>query len=165
MSVRMIAFGLGSNVGERAKKLAEARHAIAYMDGVQPDSLHASSIIETAALLPEGAPEAWNIPFLNQVIIGKVTEAIAKHPEALLLSIKAIEKRLGRQDRGHWSPREIDVDIIAIEGVIYHSPTLTIPHPLAHTRMFVLEPLLQLWPECVLNNSILARQAWESVQK
>jgi 2-amino-4-hydroxy-6-hydroxymethyldihydropteridine diphosphokinase len=163
MCSKRIAFGLGSNLGERELRLAAARCALAQIEGIIESSLHASSMVETSALLPEGAPELWNMPYLNQVVMGRITEAAAQHPEALLAAVKTIETHLGRQHRGHWSPREVDIDIIAIEGITHHSATLTIPHPHAHRRAFVLQPLLELWPDCVLANGISARAAFDAL--
>jgi 2-amino-4-hydroxy-6-hydroxymethyldihydropteridine diphosphokinase len=161
MNGRKIAFGLGSNVGAREMHLAQARHALTALAG----ELQASHIDETPALLPEEAPEAWNIRYLNQVVMGRITEERAQHPEALLRAIKESETRLGRQDRGHWAPREVDIDIIAIEGVVYQSAILTLPHPQAHLRTFVLKPLVALWPDCVLAGGIRAMDAWEAHKK
>ena len=102
----MILIALGSNLGKREENLAHARAALV---GYDVELVAESSTIETPALLPDGAPEEWNIPFLNQVI------AVRTHlePMELLTVLKLIEAELGRQKREHWGPREIDLDILA----------------------------------------------------
>ncbi len=145
-----VAFGLGSNVGNREAMLAQAIKQLSALNGLDATSLHCSSIHENEALLPEGAPPEWNRPFLNQVITLEGERWVASEPERLLDAVKTIEQRLGRIDRGRWGPREIDIDLIAIEGVQYHSECLTLPHPQAHLRPFVTEPLTEIWPDALL---------------
>lgn len=145
-----IAFGLGSNIGDCAALLAAARQALAHLPGANPDSLRASQEYHNPALLPDNAPAEWNRPFINQVITLEASAALLSDPTALLGHIQAIEKRLGRIERGHWGPREIDIDIIAIEGRRHELPELTVPHPHAHQRLFVTEPLKEVWPDAPL---------------
>ena len=66
----MILLGLGSNIGNRAEYLSQA---VALLAAHQVTVTHASSLVETPALLPEAAPPEWDIPFLNQVIIVETT--------------------------------------------------------------------------------------------
>lgn len=146
-----VAFGLGSNLGAREHQLARACEALMALEGMEPGSLHVSPPEETAALLPEGAPPAWNLPYLNQVAVAAIDadSPLYRDPLALLSAVKHIERTHGRQDRGHWAPREIDIDILAMEGVRITSPSLTLPHPRAHERPFVYRPLATLWPEAL----------------
>jgi 2-amino-4-hydroxy-6-hydroxymethyldihydropteridine diphosphokinase len=141
-----IAFGLGSNLGEREANLMSA---INYL-GEYIANIKASEIFETKALLLENAPADWDINYLNQIVVGEIVKP--HNPELLLKSCKEIEAKMGRASGAKWSPRLIDVDIIAIEGVNWQSETLQIPHPLAHTRHFVLAPLAQVWAEALLAN-------------
>ncbi len=136
----MIFLALGSNLGDRAQYLAQARAVLAAFD---VEVTHASSIYETLALMPEGAPESWNMPYLNQVI------AVATHlaPLDLLACIKHIEVELGRNPEARWAPREIDIDIIAYDDWVMVDDHLTLPHPQMDSRRFVLEPLLEIAPE------------------
>ncbi len=129
------------------------------LEEADPLSLRASLIHETPAMLPQHAPVWWDRPYLNQVVLISASPDVWQHPEALLLKIKAMEKNLGRVERGRWGPREIDIDILAIEGVTHASPTLTIPHAAAHLRRFVLEPLNELWPDCLLAGEVATSQA------
>jgi 2-amino-4-hydroxy-6-hydroxymethyldihydropteridine diphosphokinase len=135
----MILLGLGSNLGNREANLEAARAALVAYDIAE---VIASGIYETPALMPEGAPEDWNIPFLNQVI------AIETHhaPEALLICLKNIEAELGRAPRSRWAPREIDIDILAYEDQVIITDSLVLPHPHMDVRRFVLEPLAEIAP-------------------
>lgn len=136
----MIVLALGSNLGDRADFLARARGMLE-QSGVR--ILRASREIETPALLPEGAPVEWNIAFLNQVLVVETAQA----PHALLRTTQHIERALGRQDRGRWGPREVDVDIICYHDEILNDTALTLPHAQMHRRDFVLLPLAEIAPE------------------
>lgn len=135
----MILLGVGCNLGDRAASLRRAAELLT-AEGVHIEQV--SSTIETPALLPPDAPAEWDIPFLNQV--WRVRSALA--PEALLVLVKRIEQAMGRQDRGRWGPREIDIDVLDMDGVVLDSPHLTLPHPGIAERRFVLEPLAEVAP-------------------
>jgi 2-amino-4-hydroxy-6-hydroxymethyldihydropteridine diphosphokinase len=96
-----------------------------------------STIHETAAVdAPAGSP-----PFLNVVLIG----ATSLSPQALLDAILAIEKRLGRTRGGvRNEPRVIDIDLILHGAARMRTRSLTLPHPRAHQRAFVMEPLREI---------------------
>lgn len=135
----MIFLALGSNLGNRAECLAQAQAVLIAFD---VNVIQASSIFETPALMPEGAPEDWNIPYLNQVL--QVETHLS--PIDLLSCIKHIEAELGRKPQARWAPREIDIDILAYEGRVMVSDLLTLPHPQLDQRRFVLEPLSEIAP-------------------
>jgi 2-amino-4-hydroxy-6-hydroxymethyldihydropteridine diphosphokinase len=153
-----IAFGLGSNIGNRANYLRQAVQHLCALQGLDSSEFQQSSIIETPAILPEGAPLDWDIAFFNQILVMRLHEPFISNPELLLQAIKIIEADLGRIQRGHWSPREIDIDIIAIEGLEWQSETLQIPHKHAHLRHFVLQPLCEIWADAILANGLSAYQ-------
>ncbi len=153
-----IAFGLGSNVGNRQQFLRQAVQNLCGLQGLDASSIIKSEVMEVQALLPEGAPPEWDINYLNQVVVMWVHEPFISNPELLLRAVKIIEADMGRVERGWWSPREIDIDIIAIEGVQWHSETLQIPHAQAHLRNFVLQPLASIWAEAVLANGLNAHE-------
>jgi 2-amino-4-hydroxy-6-hydroxymethyldihydropteridine diphosphokinase len=96
-----------------------------------------SAIHETAAVdAPEGSP-----PFLNSVVIGHSSLA----PDVLLAALLAMETRLGRVRRGvRNEPRIIDIDLILHGATRMRTRSLTLPHPRAHQRAFVMEPLSEI---------------------
>lgn len=138
-----VGFGLGSNLGCRETYLALAREALQWMMPIR--ELQYSPLYESAALLPENAEEGWNKPFLNQVMTAAV-DALPD-PHALLAQVKEIEEMLGRRARGHWGPREIDIDLLFVGGVVMESPSLILPHAQMHLRHFVMHPLADILPD------------------
>lgn len=136
-----VILGLGSNVGDRAENL---RAAIAELEQYV-ENIRKSEVLESAALLPENAPIDWDMPYLNMAIAGKTTLS----PRELLSTIKDIEQKLGREKIGHWSPRNIDIDILAFGDLQVDEPDLTIPHKELLNRDFALKPLLELAPDWV----------------
>lgn len=133
-----VILGLGSNVGDRSVYLRAAVAALS----VHVRSIRLSSIFESAAVLPDDAPPEWNLPYYNMALIGQTPLS----PLALLAAIKNIETNIGRTVRGHWAPREIDIDILALGEHVFASPSCTIPHPLLLERDFALLPLTQIAP-------------------
>lgn len=138
----MILLGLGSNLGDRKANLEAALAALGQGAGAPVKLLRVSSVYETAALLPEDAPEDWNIPYYNIVAVAESHLA----PEALLDAAKAVEQAMGRKDIGRWGPRVIDIDILACDGHIIDSERLTLPHPAMLEREFVMIPLAEIQP-------------------
>lgn len=129
--------GLGSNVGDRARNLAEARRLLGDRGA---RLLRQSSVLETE---PFGVTE--QPPFLNQVI--EVEWAATARD--LLAVAKSVESALGRTASYRWGPREIDVDILLFGGEVVDDPDLVIPHPGLREREFVLKPLAELRPDLV----------------
>ncbi len=135
----MIVLSLGSNIAPRKEYLASARKRIAEM----PDTriLKESTIIETE---PVGAPEEFaDRRYLNQVI------AVESGLGAYEFSkrIHAIEDALGRVRTDiRNTPRTVDIDIITFNDLVLNDPDLTVPHPRARERAFVLEPLREILP-------------------
>ena len=134
---------LGSNLGDREATLRAAVAAIGAIPGVKLTG--ASGIVESAALKPTGVDE--DAPsYLNAVVT--VRSAIA--PQDLLDALRGIENDLGRERLERWGDRTIDLDIIDAGGATMATDTLTLPHPRAAQRAFVLAPWLQIDPEAVL---------------
>lgn len=109
------------------------------------DSILSSSVIETSALLLPNSPQSWNMPFLNSVVLLKTNLSFLQVFE----EIKKIEAKMGRDFcSGRWSPREIDIDIITYNNLVYSNSEidLQIPHVQMHKRHFVLEPLCEIVP-------------------
>ncbi len=126
---------LGSNLGDRAWNLRRALHALRSAVNI----VRVSTIHETAAVdAPEGSP-----PFLNLVLIG--TTALS--PASLLAEILAIETHLGRaRRRVRNEPRLIDIDLILHGATRMRTRALTLPHPRALEREFVMAPLREISP-------------------
>lgn len=148
----MILLALGSNLGPRAQTLERARAAL---EAAGVHVLAASSLHETAALVPDGAPADWDRPYLNQVL--QVQTVLA--PAALLAATQAIELRLGRTTAPRWAPRVIDIDLLAHGTHVVDSAALTLPHPQLHLRRFVLAPLCEIAPQW--RHPVLGRTAAE----
>ena len=132
-------FGLGSNLGERRENLHQAVQMLREQ-GLQ--TVQVSPVVESPALLPEGAPPEWSLPFLNLVVEGEAQGS----PQQWLEWTKAIERKLGREQSARWSPRAIDIDILLWGEEIIRSEALCIPHPQIHKRAFVISPLVHLNP-------------------
>lgn len=131
--------GLGSNSGSRRANLAKGLAALRERD---VEVLRVSPVVESPALLPEGAPPDWNQPFLNVVAECRVHCG----PEQLLAAIHEIESEIGRREHEHWSPRPIDIDILLWGREQISTDALTIPHAALTQRSFVLSPLAALSP-------------------
>lgn len=99
--------------------------------------LHLSSVYETE---PEGSK---NQPHFLNMVVEVETERL---PKELLQLTQLIEKELGRERKEKWEPRTIDIDILFYDDLEFKSDNLTIPHPLALKRLFVLVPLCELEP-------------------
>ena len=136
-----VAIGLGSNVGDRAAMIAQAAELL----GEVMQKVEVSSLLETPALLKEGSPEEWNLPFLNAALIGETELS----PQELLKVCQNIEKQLQREKIGLWSPRTIDLDILLYGEQLIDEPHLQVPHPLMLERNFVMIPLIEIAGEWV----------------
>jgi 2-amino-4-hydroxy-6-hydroxymethyldihydropteridine diphosphokinase len=132
--VSRCAVGIGSNLGDRLAHLAAAIHGLAAAGRIGG----VSAVYETA---PIGGPDQG--PFLNAVAVIDT----AHTPEGLLRELLAIERSQGRVRTTRWGPRTLDLDVILWEREWISSPGLTIPHPRMTERRFVLEPLLEAWPD------------------
>lgn len=87
-------------------------------------------------------PDPDDPPFLNAVAIVETTLA----PEALLHELKAVEAAFGRQEGARNTPRTVDLDMIAYGRRVIEAPGLSLPHPRAHERLFVMGPLAEIAP-------------------
>jgi len=98
-------------------------------------------------------------PFLNAVA-ALDTEL---GPDALLDVLLAVEAAHGRVRDVRWGPRTLDLDLVWFEGVVRDDPRLTLPHPRAHEREFVLRPLCDLAPNLLLHGRT-AREWLDSLE-
>jgi 2-amino-4-hydroxy-6-hydroxymethyldihydropteridine diphosphokinase len=137
LTVVRAAIGLGSNLGDRARHIADAVAALTEMGSL----VRVSSIYETA---PVGGPKQG--PYLNAVVVID-TELL---PEELLQRCLEAERHQGRERRERWGPRTLDLDVLLYGDQVIDEERLQIPHPRMTERRFVLEPLLEAWPEATL---------------
>ena len=128
---------LGSNLGDREARLAQARQDLAATAG---HLIAASALYETAAWGLEDQPA-----FLNQVLALE-TELDAP---TLLAACLAAEQQQGRERLVRWAARTLDVDILLFGEGIIATPTLAVPHPALPARRFALVPLAELVPQLV----------------
>ena len=133
----MLILSLGSNLGDRRQLLQNAIRALEEQVGTL---LKCSSFYTTA---PVGfcSPNA----FLNAVVAMQTQLS----PCEVLHVTQEIERQLGRTQKslnGQHFDRPIDIDILAYDDVLVHTPDLVIPHPRLHLRRFVLEPLCEILP-------------------
>jgi 2-amino-4-hydroxy-6-hydroxymethyldihydropteridine diphosphokinase len=129
-----IYLGLGTNLGDRHENLLSAATLLPPKVAVVAQS----PIYQTP---PWGFTEQAD--FLNQVIKAETT----LNPKDLLKYVKKIEKKVGRTATFRWGPREIDIDILFYDNLVYEEKKLTIPHPRLHQRAFMLVPLADLAPK------------------
>ena len=127
---------LGSNVEPRADYLKRAIAALSSLPETQ--FVKASSVIETEPV--DVPPEFAALKFLNQVAVFETT----LDPFDFSRRMHAIEDGLGRVRTVRNGPRTIDIDLIDFGGEVVNTPELTLPHPRAHLRDFVLKPLAEL---------------------
>ncbi|MBE7339495.1 2-amino-4-hydroxy-6-hydroxymethyldihydropteridine diphosphokinase [Corynebacterium aurimucosum] len=108
---------------------------------------------ETVAASPVYATPPWGVTdqdeFLNAVLIVDVDCT----PLELLRRGQKLEEAAERVRVRHWGPRTLDVDIVQIDGVTSDDPELTLPHPYAHERAFVLVPWLAADEHAELNGT------------
>ncbi|MBI3850947.1 MAG: 2-amino-4-hydroxy-6-hydroxymethyldihydropteridine diphosphokinase [Verrucomicrobia bacterium] len=133
---------LGSNLGDSRQRILQAMKRLQELSS-QP--LLKSSLWQTAPVdCPPGSPK-----FVNAVV-GLVPPQ-GETPESLLAKLQAIEKKFGRHAKKILNePRPLDLDLIAFGTQTRSTEELTLPHPRAHQRRFVLQPLGEIAPELVL---------------
>lgn len=130
--------GLGANLGAPPAAFGAALRALARQPGI--DVLRVSSLYVSRPLDADG-PD-----YLNAVALLAVTLS----PLALLDALQAQEQAAGRTRAYRNAPRVLDLDLILFGAVRLQTPRLTLPHPRAHLRRFVLEPAHEVWPDAVL---------------
>lgn len=128
--IRPAVLSLGSNVGDRLANLQGAIEALA--DTPEVRLVEVSSVYECAAVdAPPDAPE-----FLNVIVLADTTLSVA----LLLDRVQAVEAAFGRERGERNAPRTLDVDLIVVGERLSDTEDLTLPHPRAHERAFVLVP-------------------------
>jgi 2-amino-4-hydroxy-6-hydroxymethyldihydropteridine diphosphokinase/dihydropteroate synthase len=140
-----IIFAIGSNLGDRESFLNNSITKLT--QNLDLINTKTSTILQNKALLLEGSPKSWDIDFFNIAFSADID--LKKHkPLDILKEIKSIEKNMGRIDRGRWSPREIDIDILAIDDLIVDHPgILQIPHQELFNRDFFMSKFIEIEPD------------------
>ena len=155
--------GLGANLGDARGTLTAAVHALAALPG--------AGLAGVSRLYVTAPVEVLDQPEFHNAVVGLDVPAGPAGPSspptgpiALLLALKSIERAFGRQERYRYGPRELDLDLLLFgdERVLVERPEagrsadpakatrlLEIPHPDAHSRLFVLAPLADLAPDLV----------------
>jgi 2-amino-4-hydroxy-6-hydroxymethyldihydropteridine diphosphokinase len=133
---------LGSNTGDSPKIVREAMRRL---QEFSMTPLLKSSLWKTTPLdCPPGSPI-----FANAVV--GLTPHDGETPESLLTKLQALEKEFGRKPKQVLNePRPLDLDLIAFGNERRETPSLTLPHPRAHERRFVMQPLSEIAPQLVL---------------
>ena len=134
---RRAVIALGSNLGNRLETLQGAVDALEDTPGVRIKAV--SPVYETQ---PWGVAPGSQPTYFNAVVVLKTTLP----PSSLLERAHAVEEAFHRVRSEHWGPRTLDVDIVAYADVVSDDPELTLPHPRAHERAFVLAPWLDVDP-------------------
>jgi 2-amino-4-hydroxy-6-hydroxymethyldihydropteridine diphosphokinase len=138
----MAIVAIGSNLGNSRELVRRA------MDRLQEFSdtpILRSSLYETSPVdCPPGSPN-----FINAV--AAFEPRASETPESLLKKLQALEQEFGRLPKKALNEsRPLDLDLIAFKAEVRNTPQLVLPHPRAHLRGFVLEPLAEIAPDFVL---------------
>ena len=134
---------LGSNLGDREGIIRAGIRDVAALPKVVVTG--ASGLVETPALKPQGV-DTDAPAYLNAVL----TVRTSLEPHELLRAINGVENEHGRVRNERWGDRTLDIDIIDFDGIVIASDDLTVPHPRAHERAFVLAPWLQVDTDATL---------------
>lgn len=139
---------LGSNLGNKIELMIAARDHVRAMNVPNEPFLQSSLYVTQPVDCPDGADM-----YLNAVI--EITWASAE--EELLLQCHRIEQSLGRiRTLSRCEPRTADVDVLYMDQVVCDTPTMVLPHPRAHLRKFVLQPLSDIRPDLILPGQSLS---------
>ena len=130
---------LGGNLGDPQSTLRQGITALA--DLPQGRLVATSSLYRSAALGHADQPD-----FVNAV--AQLSTELA--PQPLLAALLAIETHFGRERSFRNAPRTLDLDLLLYDAQTIDEPELVVPHPRMHERAFVLAPLLEIAPGCVI---------------
>lgn len=135
-----IVIALGANLGDPETTFDAAERALE--DRIGP-ILRRSRRQWTKPLLDPANPLPDQPRYLNSAVM--IETGVA--PLLVLSTLLQIEHELGRTRTVKWGPRTLDLDLIAADDAVITEPQLVVPHPEMHKRRFVLEPLVEIWPE------------------
>jgi 2-amino-4-hydroxy-6-hydroxymethyldihydropteridine diphosphokinase len=130
---------LGSNLDGPEERV---RQGIAALAGLPQSRLAAaSSLYRSAAVGYADQPD-----FINAV--AQISTALA--PQALLAALLGLERHYGRERSFRNAPRTLDLDLLLYDAQRIAEPGLVVPHPRMHQRAFVLAPIVEIAPDCVI---------------
>lgn len=138
-----VVIALGANLGDRGSALRAAAAAIAAVPGVRP--VASSHEVESVAATPDG-PDPSRPRYRNAVVVVDTDLS----PQTLLDALHGIEDDHGRTREVRWGDRTLDLDVVAVDDLRLDTPTLTVPHPRAAERDFVLAPWADADPDAML---------------
>lgn len=127
--------GLGANLGDARAALQSALQALAALPGTR---LRRQSSLYRSAPIESSGPDYLNAVAVLETELG---------PHELLQALQAIERDQGRERPYRNAPRTLDLDLLMHDSLTLDTPELTLPHPRAHQRAFVLRPLAELAPQ------------------
>lgn len=139
--------GLGSNLGGESQGLfrdpkMQIEHALEKIDNhAQINLLSISNLYQNPAIGPGTQPD-----YINAA--AKIETDL--EPYELLESLQLIEHQQGRIRQQQWGARTLDLDLLIYDQLIENTKELTLPHPRAHERAFVLAPLTDLNPDLII---------------
>lgn len=142
----VVVFGLGANLGDRLAALQTAVDVIG-------ETVRITSVSSVYTTEPVGGPEQPE--YLNAVVIGE-TDVPATN---LLDIVRDAETRLARTRDVRWGPRTLDVDVLAYGAVEQDDEALTLPHPRAADRAFVMVPWAEIDPDSPFQGSTVSAVA------
>jgi len=130
---------LGTNIGNKRRNMITAAALLAERVG---DVLALSGFYET---------EPWGFQSENTFLNAALQLETSLSPLELLKATQEIEIEMGRTQKsnGAYHDRIIDIDILLYEDLVLQTPELTLPHPLMHERLFVMEPLAEIAPNVI----------------
>ena len=139
MATHTAFIALGSNLDDPAAQVNSAMTAL--------EALPLTRVLKCSSLYRSAPVGYLDQPdFINAVV--QVETGLAPH--ALLDAMLALEQARGRTREFANAPRTLDLDLLLYDDRVLHEHGLTLPHPQMHRRAFVLQPLLEIAPECVI---------------
>ena len=135
----IVYLGLGTNIGNKRRNMITAAALLAERVG---DVLALSGFYET---------EPWGFQSENTFLNAALQLDTSLSPLELLKATQEIEIEMGRTQKsnGAYHDRIIDIDILLYDNLVLQTPELTLPHPLMHERLFVMEPLAEIAPNVI----------------
>ncbi|MDA1354367.1 MAG: 2-amino-4-hydroxy-6-hydroxymethyldihydropteridine diphosphokinase [bacterium] len=130
--------GLGSNLGDRDRNIRDAIARLSDHDLV--DFVALSQFYETEPVNAVGHPMYINAAAKFSSILS---------PREFMEFAERVERDLGRDSKGNYDPRTVDIDLLLYGTDIVSDEDLIVPHPLLHEREFVLRPMMDIAPEAI----------------